>query len=462
MHFWPAGITQILCLYIFYLLYIRFENFLQLERPSKKDILSRISFFYLLIGLIFISALLIHTLTATLFLFSFIWIYLIYFLKDYRRGFDFIFLCSLSVIIFFFYTIGIGTEYFWLIDVVNLSPLVMILGLLGGGGIVGFLIWRYQKSIIFTKGRFRKAILAEKRSLYKTLEEKTFFPIIIITIISVSIVLYIFNQLFFHMDISNLLVMLGDFFIILYSLWGFILFQKKPRGKPLFIWATFFGLAFGGTLIIDIFVGGDFTVWNRIFGLTPAILMIGFLAYIYKLIKFNSINSLNKKIIIMFIVLSSLFSGFFHDFLNIELFEIKNREASTIYLYSEFNSESDVIISPFGWSYVFMFYDYPYENGDPEISANELHYFLKYYLNLFPPENHLDENGTNILQQIKEDYDTDVYIIFEDYYIYYREWEILKELSPQQIAQYYNMDYINKVFNSRTEDGEETPLYWVI
>ncbi len=41
--FWPTNINSIICLTIFYLLYIRLQNFTDLERPSKKIIIKNIS-----------------------------------------------------------------------------------------------------------------------------------------------------------------------------------------------------------------------------------------------------------------------------------------------------------------------------------------------------------------------------------------------------------------------------------
>ena len=70
-----------------------------------------IVFTYILMTLTFSSALLTHSLISTVFLASFLFMYLLYFLKDYRRGLDFVLLCSLLLIWTVFLLIGFGTAF---------------------------------------------------------------------------------------------------------------------------------------------------------------------------------------------------------------------------------------------------------------------------------------------------------------------------------------------------------------
>ena len=93
--YWPAHVVLIQTLTIFFLLYVRLQKFMKIERPTKKEVFSGMIFFYSLISIIFITAILTHVLTSIIMLLCFIWILLIYFVKDYRRGFDFLLLCCL-------------------------------------------------------------------------------------------------------------------------------------------------------------------------------------------------------------------------------------------------------------------------------------------------------------------------------------------------------------------------------
>ncbi|MFX1395223.1 MAG: hypothetical protein ACFFAH_16890, partial [Promethearchaeota archaeon] len=56
--YWPAHLVIIKSLTIFFLLYVRLQNFIQIERPSKKLVFSNIPFFYSIILILFISAIL--------------------------------------------------------------------------------------------------------------------------------------------------------------------------------------------------------------------------------------------------------------------------------------------------------------------------------------------------------------------------------------------------------------------
>ncbi|MFW9873180.1 MAG: hypothetical protein ACFFG0_08775, partial [Candidatus Thorarchaeota archaeon] len=87
-HYWPSGSVLIKFLAIFLLLYIRLHKFVQLDRPTKSEIQSNMFLIYGLIIIIFVSSVLTHIITSIFFLLSLLWLYLIYFLKDYRRGID--------------------------------------------------------------------------------------------------------------------------------------------------------------------------------------------------------------------------------------------------------------------------------------------------------------------------------------------------------------------------------------
>jgi hypothetical protein len=461
LHFWPAGITLILCMFMTYLFFIRMQVFIKIERPTRKEVFSEMIFYYFFLSIIFISAMLTHVLTAVIFLLSFIWVYLIYFLKDYKRGFDLFFFCLLGGLFLLFVWIGIGADHFWFIGNINLPWYILVGGIGGGGFLVALLIWRLRKSIIFSKVNFEKAIRAEERSFFKTFEDKVIIPLILVALLFFGFSFFILNLIIFRMDISNVLLMLVDFIYILFGLWGFVLYQKKPKGKVFFIMITFFGLLWGAAILVDM-MGLNLNIWNRIFGLTPAIIIIGFLAYIYKLIKLNSIRTISKKMFIVIVIGFTFVASMIYDVINVEIFNINKTDVQTIQWYSEYNSEKDAIISNFGWSHIFMYYDYPYEDDNKELQSYELHYFIRHEKNLFPPGNHFDENGTNILQTLKNEYNSDVFILFEKDYILFENFQPLRHLTDEEIEEYYSLLYIDKVFSSRKESGEELPLYWII
>jgi len=109
--FWPSSIVFIQALTIFFLLYIRLRNFVKEEKPNWRAISSNMAFNYLFITFIFIALYLSHSLIALVFLFSFMWVYLIYLVKSATRGFDFILMVILFGIFLIFYRFGISTGH---------------------------------------------------------------------------------------------------------------------------------------------------------------------------------------------------------------------------------------------------------------------------------------------------------------------------------------------------------------
>ncbi|MFX1409377.1 MAG: hypothetical protein ACFFA6_03430 [Promethearchaeota archaeon] len=461
LQYWPSGSALIKCLMIFFLLFVRLQNFIQLERPSNKQIYSNIIFTYALITLIFIGAALTHMITSLVFLLSFLWLYLIYFLKDYKRGFDLLLLCALGGVFLILNISGIGSGHFWFLIPFNL-PLIYLAAVLGGGILAGgLLLWKMQKSIIFSKGRFKKVIIGKKNRYYRKFEDKIIIPLIFSCLIILAILFLIANLIWLNLAIINIFYIIEILMISAFAIWGLILFQKKPRGKPLFIWAMGLFLLLGAGFVFNIFILSNM-IWQRILYLIPPVIVIGFVSYIYKLIKLHSINLTKIKIVIIFIIVSSLFTTYFYESIAFEVFTIKERDISTIKWYSNYTSNRNVIISEFGWSHAFKYFDFPFDDREAVLLYNGTDYFLKYDVDLFPPENHINESGVNILKEIKKEYNTDVYIIFADEYIINKGFELFGHLTKEQEEQYYSLDYLNKICSSRTKNGEETPIYWVI
>ncbi len=461
LQYWPSGSALIKCLAIFFLLYVRLQNFVKLERPQRKDILTNISFFYIIITIIFISAVLTHVVTSIIFLISYLWLYFIYFLKDYKRGFDLIFLVGLFGIFLILSYFGIGSGHYWFLIPFNISWYLLLFTIIAGVTAGAILFWRLQKSIIFTKGRFSSVIKGQGRNTYKKIEDRIIVPLIFSILILLVVVLLIVNLFWLKIEMINIFYITQIILISAFSIWGMILFQKKPRGKPIFIW--------GLSLIIILAIGFIFNVyilsnliWQRILYLIPPFIVIGFISYIYKLIRLNKFKNFRPKFTILMIISFSLFTSYFYESVSYEVFDVKKRDASCIQWYSNNTREKNVILTKFGWNHVFNHYDYLFSDQDGSFTYNENFIFLKNETDLFPPNNHINESGINILRKIKSDYHTDVYIIFAGEYPINKGGDLFGQLSKEELEEYYNLDYLNKIFSSKTMKGVETPLYWVI
>ncbi len=461
IQFWPSGLAIIQCLAIFFLLYVRFQNFIKLDRPTKKIITSNIIFYYGLITFFFISALLTHALTTIIFLISFIWVYLIYFIKDYRRGIDLIFLCSLTGIFLFLYNVGISTNQFWFIWLFDFPWYIIIIALVMVGVIGSLFIWRMQKSILFTKGRFKLTIMGKKSKFYKYIEENIIKPLIICVVIFLTIIFLIGNSFIFNLVFTSILIGIEIMIFAAFAIWGYILFQKKPKGKYLFIWADGFGFILLCALLLELFPTNNH-FWVRIIYMIPPIIIIGFISYIYKLIKTDSIKTKGSKFFLIFIVVFSLFATFTHEIFSFEPFIVKKREINTFKWHTNYSTNKSVIITEFGIDNIFIYYKYPYNTENKDLKTDDIYEFISIRQNLFPPENHYDENGVNRLKEIKNSYGNDVYITIPDYYFINLDWQLFEEMSEEQIEKYYNLTYLNRICSSKNINGKDAPLYWVI
>jgi hypothetical protein len=461
IQYWPSGLTLIMCLMIFFLLYVRMLNLIQLERPEKITILKDICFTYVLVALIFISTFLTHVITATIFLFSFIWLYTIYFLKDRKRGIDLLLVVGLFGFLLILNFLGVGRDYVGLFIPINISWYFLIAIAIAGIVSGVFVFWKILKSINFTKGRYKSTILGKTNILYKRIEDKLIIPLIFSVIILLTIGLLIGNLLWFNFETINVLNISEILLLSIFAFWGLIIFQKKPKGKVLFIWGAFFVLLLGVGFILNIFLI-NIMVWERILYLIAPLIVVGFISYIHKLMKLNSIQSLRFKLIILIIITFSLFTTYFNEAISIDIFDMKNREVSTLQWYSNNTLNENVVLSEFGWGYVIEYYDYPFDDKDKALQYNGSIFIIPTEIDLFPPDNHIDENGTNILKEYKKEYNSDVYIIFENEYVIDRGFELFGRLTPDEIEKYYTLDYLNKIYSSRSENGVDVPLYWVI
>ena len=460
LQYWPSGSALIKCLMIFFLLYTRLQDFIQEERPTNKSILSNIFVYYTLIILIFISSVLTHVVTTLVFLFSFLWLFFIYFLKDYKRGFDFILLVGLVVIFFIFNIFGIGSGHYWFFIPLNLPLSLIFLGV-GAGGVAGLLLfWKLQKSITFTKGRYKEVIFGKRNRYYKKIEDNFILPLIFSILILFVGIFLIANLIWLNLAIINVFYVFEILMFSAFAIWGLIVFQKKPRGKPLYLWSLGLLLLLGAGFIFNILILPNM-IWQRILYLIPPVIVIGFISYIYKHYKLGSFSRFRIKFIVLFIIISSLFITYFYEQSAFEIFNLKRREVRAMRWYTRYTSNTNLVLTEFGWKRIINYYDYPFEDENATIIYNGTEY-LKYPIDLFPPENHKYDNGTNILQEIKEKYGTDLYIIFSDDYIINKGFELFGKLTKEQEEQYYSLDYLDRIFSSKSLCGEDLPIYWVI
>lgn len=459
--FWPTSLALIQGIFIFYLLYKRLLDFVKIKRPTKTIISKDIFFYYSIITTIFISATLTHSLTSVIFLILFMSTFFLYFIKDIKRGIDFIFLFLLLIIFIILHQSGLGTRQLWFLEQLTIywKELTLLLILLALP--LSFLIWRIKNSILFTSGRYKAAIIGQDLSYNKTNKDKFIIPIAFIIVVIISTIIFIGNTLIFNVSATILFVVIELFFLLIFGIGGIVLFQKKPKGKIFLIWFLNFALISAAVLIFELIFPSQF-YFMRIFYISSPIFVIGCVAYVYKFIIIRKIERQKIKLFFIIFITFSLFSSYTHEFFTVDEVSLKEQELSTIKWFVDNNDKKSVIITEFGFNNIFIYYDYPYNNNNYELQSYEIHYFLKHDLNLFPPDNHLNKTGDNILQELKKQYKSDVYITLDNQYYLYAEWEVYGRLTNEQIEKYYSLSYLNKIYSSKNKFGKENPLYWVI
>jgi hypothetical protein len=459
--FWPSSLALILGMTLFFLLYIRLQPFTQEKEPTKKQIFSNLFFSYVLFAILFISSLLIHSLIAVILLASFIWIYLIYFVKSYRRGSDFILLGICLCIFFIFYFLNISTGHFIVFTrLQSISWYYILFGIIIIGILEGLVLLHYRKSMIFAKGRYSLVIRGEMHKIFKKIEEKFLFPIVFALVITIICIFAIANLLLFNFNFITIFTGFEILIIWSFAIWGLFIFQYKPRGKPLLLW----GLALGIILLAGVsfdFISGSFTFFSRIFYLSSILIAIGFVSYFYKLIKTNSIQKLKIKVFMIFITSFSLLATYLELNSSVEFFSLLRREVSTVQWYSNYTSSQNVIIAEFGWSSIFIYYDYPFQDNNETLPLDSVIFFLTASNEYLNPQFHI-YNGTNILTGLKIDRGKEIFLIVSDNYLLVSGFELFGQLTDEEIEMYYNLTYLNRICVSKSADGKSTPIYWVI
>ncbi|MHA1233535.1 MAG: hypothetical protein ACTSQL_00440 [Promethearchaeota archaeon] len=459
--YWPSSLVFIQGLTIFFLLYARLRNFIKIERPSWKKILSDLPFTYLYISIVFIALYLSHSLIGLIFLISIAWIYLIYLVRDFKRGFDFT-LCVILLVVFLILVISnISTGHLRVFNSFFTLPWVYLLfGAISITIIGGLLIAFLRTQIKFEKGRFN-LILMGKKFKFHTIIEKYFIPLVFSVTIVFTVGFFIANLLWLNLNLITIFVGFEIIILVIFAIWGLVIFQNKAKGKPLFLWFLSFVILILAGLFSDM-LQGSLNFVSRLFYIASPIIAIGFLSYVYKLIKTGKIKKLQIKIFFLFFVSFSATTSYLELFSSIDFFSINNNELTAVHWYLQNSDDRNLLIVEFGWFPVFLYYDYPYEDKNSSLSIGTTQDFITINNILIIPDNHLYDNGTNVLKELKEQRNKDVYILLTKNYLTTSEMEFYGELTEEQYESYYTLEYLNRIFSVKYENGESLPYYWVI
>ena len=459
--YWPSSLVFIQGLTIFFLLYVRLKNFITKDKPNWRTVLFGLPFTYSYAIFTFIALYLSHSLIALIFLISFAWIYLIYLAKDLIRGFDFSLIAILLVIFLIFYVSNVSTGHLAVFGfVLSLPGIYILLGVIFITLIGGFLIIYLRAQITFEKRRFNLILMGKKFKVYTTIE-KFFIPLVLVITAIFTVSFFIANLLWLNLNLVTIFVGFEVVIYVIFAIWGLVVFQNKPKGKPLFLWllAFVFLILFG--FLSDVF-RGDLSFFSRLFYLSSPVLAIGFISYIYKLIKMGKIKLKNVKIFLIVLVCYSSTATYLELFSSIDFFSVNNNELSAVEWYLDNSDNKNTLLLEFGWNPVFGFYDYPYEDKNSSLPLTTTQYYITFNNTLIIPENHIDENGINILKELKKSRNTDVFILLTKNYLTTNEMEFYGELSEEQYEMYYSLNYLNRIFSVKSENGDSLPYYWVI
>jgi len=460
--YWPSGLTYIQGLTIFLLLFIRLQVFIKEDPPDRRTIFSGMFKTYIPVILILISALITHSLMAFIILISFVWIYLIYFCINVRRGFDFFLLLGLMGIFLLFYSLDISTGHLNVFSRVSSLPIQYIFsGLIAGTSVLVLYLLYTRKNFKFTKGRYKLIIFGKKKRLYKTIEDRFFIPILIVLVVIFTITFFIANFLLFNLNSYFIFVGFELVLFIIIGFWGFAVFRYKPKGKVLWLWAIVLVLLILAGMIFDAYTT-TLNFYTRIFYITSVVIVIGFISYFQKLIKLGGRNETKSAILVSLIVVFSLFASIIDINVSREIYTLKKREISTIQWYSTYSSEVSTVVGQNGWEHVFVYYNYPFDNLSYDLSFKEIHNFIPANDDLMHPDNHVLSNGTNLLSKMKKKTNMNIYLLLPDNYLLSSGSSFFGQLTPEEIEHYYNLNYLNRIFSAKSENGEEMPIYWVI
>jgi len=459
--FWPSSIVFIQGLTIFFLLYVRLGNFVKEEKPNWRAIRSNMAFNYILIIIIFIALYLSHSLIALVFLFSFTWLYLIYLVKSAIRGFDFVLMMIIFFIFSIFYIFNVSTghlgafNYFFTLSWIYqlfAAILIMVIG--------GVIVYWLRTQITFKKGRFNLILMGKKFRFY-TIIEKIVIPLVFTLTLLSTVVFFVANLLWFNLNLIGIFIGFELIIVVIFAFWGLVVFQNKPKGKSLYLWLMAFIFLILGGLTFDV-LRGSINFFSRLFYLSSPILAIGFISYIYKLIKIGKIKSVHVKSFLIIFVCYSSTTSLLEFYTSLDFYSVNNNELSAVRWYLQNSDDKNVLVLEFGWNPVFVFYDYPYDEKNSSLPLTTTQYYITLNSSLINPDNHIDDDGKNVLKELKKKYNADIFILLTENYLTTTQMGFFGELTEEQVERYYSLNYLNRIFSVKSENGDSIPYYWVI
>ena len=168
------------------------------------------------------------------------------------------------------------------------------------------------------------------------------------------------------------------------------------------------------------------------------------------------------KIFLIVLICYSSIASYLELFSSIDFFSVNNNELSAVDWYLDNSDNKNTLILEFGWNPVYLYYDYPFEDGNISLPLTRTQYYITFNNTLIIPENHIDENGTNLLKDLKTRSNSDVFILLSKNYLTTSELEFYGELTEEQYEMYYSLKYLNRIFSVKSENGNSLPYYWVI
>ncbi|MBD3201165.1 MAG: hypothetical protein GF316_14205 [Candidatus Lokiarchaeota archaeon] len=462
--FWPTGLTLCQMLFIFYLLYSRAEKFIEKDTIEMSDIMKNIRLTYPLIITLFITSILTHSLIALILLITYAWVFLLYFIRDLRRGIDILIIIFLFLLIFIFIFLDLGVghlRFLILIDpqvIQNLNIYFIIFGL--GGLLIGLMIIRkYVRDIKFTNKTIFFNFSKNEIESVKKFEKRVIIPFVTFLIVGVSIVLFSVNPWFGFL--SSKIILFVKFTVVLFlGIWGYKAIDTSSKGQFLFRW--FIGgllLVIVGTLFDVLFLKQYY--FGRIIEISMFLLLIGFVAYYYKMFKLGLMKQQIFKIFLIFIITFSLI-GTFMEMENYE--QVQKRDLQVFQQYAKFSNDSNIFLIEFGFQHGLNYFYYPYEENNKSIRISSIQIYVYFGENeiiydYLDPDTHFNEIGENVLQKLKKQYQNDVYFLLTERV---STSAFKNDIPIETLEEYYNMSYLSRVFSAKAIDGSERPLYWIV
>ncbi len=168
------------------------------------------------------------------------------------------------------------------------------------------------------------------------------------------------------------------------------------------------------------------------------------------------------KIFLIFLTCYSSTVSYLELFSSIDFFSVNNNELAAVGWYLDNSDNKNTLVLEFGWNPVYVYYDYPYDDKNSSLPLTITQNYVTFNNTLINPDNHIDENGANVLVELKARYNTDVFILLTKNYLTTSEMEFYGELTQEQYERYYSLNYLNMIFSVKSENGDSLPYFWVI